>query len=148
MAKEKIQEHLNKIFDFIDIDPEVIIEEKENGSFDIQILGDNLNFLIGYQGESLDALQHLLSSAIFKDLEDWPSIRLDINQYKKSKLEKLEEMVKGIVDRVRFHQKEIILPPLNSYERRHVHTYISDYIDIESESRGEGKDRRLYIKPK
>ncbi len=148
MAKEKIQEHLNKIFDFIDIDPEVIIEEKENGSFDIQILGDNLNFLIGYQGESLDALQHLLSSAIFKDLEDWPSIRLDINQYKKSKLEKLEEMVKGIVDRVRFHQKEIRLPPLNSYERRHVHTYISDYIDIESESRGEGKDRRLYIKPK
>ena len=96
----------------------------------------------------MDALQHLLSSAIFKDLEDWPSIRLDINQYKKSKLEKLEEMVKGIVDRVRFHQKEIILPPLNSYERRHVHTYISDYIDIESESRGEGKDRRLYIKPK
>ena len=147
MPEKVIQKHLNNIFGFIDIDPDIAIKE-DSEAFRIDIEGNNLNYLIGYRGESLDALQYILSHAVYKDHGEWLPLSLDINGYRQNKLDKLEESVKGYVDRARFHQKEIRLPPLTPYERRHVHMLISDYIDVESESRGDGKNRRLFIIPK
>ena len=147
MPDKIIQKHLNNIFGFIDIDPDIAIKE-DGEAFRIDIEGNNLNYLIGYRGESLDALQYILSHAVYKDHGEWLPLSLDINGYRQNKLDKLEESVKGYVDRARFHQKEIRLPPLTPYERRHVHMLISDYIDVESESRGDGKNRRLFIIPK
>jgi len=147
MPKKIIKKHLDKILEFIEIDPEVTIEE-DGDAFRIKIEGDNLNFLIGYRGESLDALQYILSHAVYKEGNEWIPLSLDINGYRQNKLDKLEESVKGYVDRARFHQKEIRLPPLTPFERRYVHMLIDDYIDLKSESRGEGRNRRLFIIPK
>jgi len=146
MPKPSIQKHLNKILEFIDVSPDVDIT-KDGDAFRVEIDGDNLNFLIGYRGESLDALQYILSHAVFKEKSDWIPITLDINGYRQSKLDKLDEMVKGFIDRVRFHQKEIRLPPLTPYERRHIHMLLTDYVDVSSESRGEGRSRRLFLIP-
>ena len=77
MPKETLQKHLNKILDFIDVSPEVSINEAE-GALEVNIVGDNLNFLIGYRGESLDALQYILAHAVFKEKETWTPISLDI----------------------------------------------------------------------
>lgn len=147
MAKTIIKKHLDTILGFIDVSPDVKIE-KDGDAFRIDVEGDNLNFLIGYRGQSLDALQYILSHAVYKEKDEWIPLTLDINGYRQGKLDKLDEMVKGHIDRARFHQKEIRLPPLTPYERRHVHMLISDYIDVESESRGEGRNRRLFILPK
>ena len=146
MAKPTIKKHLNKILKFIDVSPDVKISE-DGDAFRIDIQGDNLNFLIGYRGESLDALQYILSHAVYKEKTNWIPLSLDINGYRQSKLEKLEDTVKSFIDRVRFHQKEIRLPPLTPYERRHIHMLLTDYVDVESESRGEGRDRRLFLMP-
>jgi len=146
MSKPSIEKHLNNILGFIDISPEVKISE-DGDAFRIDIKGDDLNFLIGYRGESLDALQYILSHAVFKEGSNWIPITLDINGYRQAKMDKLEEMVKGFIDRVRFHQKEIRLPPLTPYERRHIHILLIDYIDVGSESRGDGRDRRLFLMP-
>jgi len=146
MPKASIKKHLDVILGFIDISPDLEIK-KDGDAYRINIEGDELNFLIGYRGESLDALQYILSHAVFKEKEEWIPLTLDINGYRQAKLEKLDEMVKGHVDRARFHQKEVRLPPLTPYERRHVHMLIKDYIDVESESRGEGRERRLFVIP-
>ncbi len=146
MAKPTIKKHINKILGFIDVSPDVKIS-KDGDAFRVDIAGDNLNFLIGYRGESLDALQYILSHAVYKEKANWIPITLDINGYRQSKMDKLEEMVKSFIDRVRFHQKEIRLPPLTPYERRHIHVLLTDYVDVESESRGEGRDRRLFLMP-
>ena len=146
MSKQAVEKHLNKILDFIDIAPDITIEE-DGEAFRIDVVGDDLNFLIGYRGESLDALQYILNHAVFKETGAWIPLTLDINDYRKLKLDKLDETVKGFIDRVRFHQKEIRLPPLNPYERRHVHMLIGEYVDVDSESRGEGRDRRLFLVP-
>lgn len=147
MPRKSIEKHLNNIFGFIDISPKVKIEE-DDGAFRIDVQGEELNYLIGYRGESLDALQYILSHAVFKEVEEWTPITLDINDYRKEKMDKLEETVRGYVDRVRFHQKEVRLPPLSPYERRHIHMFIQDYLDVDSESRGEGRERRLFLFPK
>lgn len=147
MHKELIEKHLNSILEHIGVSPEITISEKD-GTYAAEINGDNLNFLIGYRGESLDALQYLLGHAVFKELGEWQQVSVDINNYKKEKLKKLDGMIKSSIDRARFHQNEYRLPPLNAYERKYVHTFVSDYPDIETESRGEGKDRRLFLIPK
>ncbi len=147
MSKAIIEKHLKEILGHIKVSPKIKIEE-DGEAFRIDIEGDDLNFLIGYRGESLEALQNILGHAVFKEEKDWIPITVDINGYRANKLEKIDEMVKSFVDRVRFHQKEMRLPPLTPYERRHVHTLIADYIDIESESKGEGANRRLFLKPK
>lgn len=146
MPKTSIQKHLDTILGFIDVSPNVVIK-KDGDAFRIDVEGEDLNFLIGYRGESLDAFQYILSHAVFKENEKWIPITLDINGYRQEKLDKLEDMIKGFVDRARFHQKEIRLPPLTPYERRHVHMLIGDYIDVNSESRGDGRDRRLFVIP-
>ncbi len=146
MPRPSIEKHLKKILEFIDVSPDVGVTQ-DGDAFRVEISGDKLNFLIGYRGESLDALQYILSHAVFKEKNNWIPITLDINGYRQSKLDKLDETVKGFVDRARFHQKEIRLPLLTPFERRHVHMLIAEYIDVASESRGEGRDRRLFLIP-
>ncbi len=145
--KKIIEKHLKEILKFIEVDPKVSVVEKEDG-VTVEIKGSDLNFLIGYRGESLDALQYILTQAVFRETGVWTPLSVDINGYKENKLEKIDEMVKGFIDRVRFHQKELRLPPLSAFERKHVHTLVADYIDVASESRGDGNDRRLYLVPK
>lgn len=144
---ETIEKQLNIIFDHLGIKPDTQITQNNDG-YEITITGDDLNFLIGYRGESLDALQYMLGHSVYKQTGNWEQIFVDINSYKKAKLEKLDDMLKTFIDRVRFHQKEYRLPPLSAYERKYVHTYIADYLDVKSESKGEGLDRRLFLSPK
>jgi len=57
-TKEILKTNLNKILDYMKVSPNVEIDEVEENNFRINISGDNLNFLIGFRGQSLEALQH------------------------------------------------------------------------------------------
>ena len=57
-------------------------------------------------------------------------------------------MAKSYIDRVRFFQKDVELPPMDPWERRQIHMFVSEYDDVVSESVGEGHERRVTLKPK
>ncbi len=147
MAEKIIEQKINEILDFMSVNPEVSVEE-EDETFVIKINGDDLNFLIGYRGESLNALQTLLANMVFAELNEWKHVVVDINGYRDVRKTKLEDMVRNFIDRVRFHKDEVVMPTMNSFERRQVHMFVSDYPDIVSESTGEGRDRRVVLKLK
>jgi spoIIIJ-associated protein len=144
MAKKLIKSKLDDILKLLDISPEVTIEEDEE-TYKVVVEGNDLSFLIGYRGESLQALQTLLSTMVFNESNEWVHIVVDINGYRDSRREKIEEMTRSFIDRVRFHNSEIEMPTMNSYERRQVHMFVSDYPDISSESAGEGRNRRVVL---
>ena len=146
--KEVIETNLKKIFSLIGIDPEYTIESSEEGVYDVKISGDNLNFLIGFRGQSLEALQTLLKLIIYRKTEKQIILSVDINSYKDQKSEKLQEMARGYIDKVRFFEKEIELPFMNPWERRQIHMFVAEYEDVISESTGEGESRRVVLKPK
>lgn len=146
--KEIIIESLNKIFSLIGIKPEYTIDIEEDNVYNVKISGDNLNFLIGFRGQSLEALQTLVKLIIFRKTEQQVTLSIDINDYKTAKSEKLQEMARGFIDKVRFFQKEIELPTMNPWERRQIHMFVAEYEDVESESTGEGENRRVVLKPK
>ena len=147
-TKELIKTNINKIFDYIGIEPELKLEEKEENNFDIEISGDDLNFLIGFRGQSLEGLQNIIKMMVFRETQVQPIITIDINEYRSRKTEKLQDMAKTFIDKVRFFQKDVELPRMSPWERRQVHLLVSEYDDIESESTGEGENRRVVLKLK
>lgn len=147
MSEQIIKTKLNEIFGHIGISPAVSISQEEE-TFKISITGEDLNFFIGYRGESLNALQTLLSNMVFNETGEWTRLIVDINGYRESRLDKIEEMTRNFIDRVRFHKAPVELPTMNSFERRQVHVFIQDYPDIVSESTGEGTSRRVVLKLK
>lgn len=145
--KEVIETNLKKIFTLIGINPDYTIEADEEGVYNVKISGDNLNFLIGFRGQSLEALQTLLKLIVFRKTEQQIVLSIDINGYKDQKSEKLQEMARGFIDKVRFFEKEIELPIMNPWERREIHMFVAEYEDVISESTGEGENRRVVLKP-
>ncbi|HNU76533.1 MAG TPA: R3H domain-containing nucleic acid-binding protein [bacterium] len=139
---------MNKIFQYIGIKPELSVEEIEENNFNVTVSGDDLNFLIGFRGQSLDGLQNILRLMIYRETQIQPLITLDINDYKSRKTEKIQDMAKTFIDKVRFFQKDVEMPRMSPWERRQIHVLVSEYDDIESESTGEGEDRRVVLKPK
>lgn len=147
-TKEVIETNLKKIFSLIGIKPEYSIECSEESVYDVKISGENLNFLIGFRGQSLEALQTLLKLIVYRKTEQQIILSIDINNYKDQKSEKLQEMARSFIDKVRFFEKEIELPFMNPWERRQIHMFVAEYEDVLSESTGEGASRRVVLKPK
>jgi len=150
-TKEIIETSLDKIFNYIGVKPEILIKEDkgdEGTVYSVTISGDNLNYLIGFRGQSLEALQILLKQILFRKTSEHTILTVDINEYKDRKVEKLQDLARSYIDKVRFFEKEIELPRMNPWERRQIHIFVAEYDDVESESTGEGEDRRVVLKPK
>ncbi|KKS20664.1 MAG: Single-stranded nucleic acid binding R3H domain protein [candidate division WWE3 bacterium GW2011_GWA1_41_8] len=146
--KEIIKVNVDRMMGFMGVSPDISISDSEEDTISVAVEGQNLNFLIGYRGESLDALQTILGLITFKETGEWVHVLVDINGYRKQKQEKIEQITKGYIDKVRFFGKDVEMSPMIAYERRQVHTFISEYDDIISESTGEGPARRVVLKPK
>jgi len=142
------KELLGNIFSHFGINPQIDVQTGPEETLVVNVNGDNLNYLIGYRGQSLDALSDLLNHMIFKKTNEWPSLLLDINGYNQQRIDRLHNLAKRFIDRVRFFQTEVEMPILNPWERKQIHTYMADYDDVTSESRGEGRSRKMYLLPK
>ncbi|MFA6190470.1 MAG: R3H domain-containing nucleic acid-binding protein [Candidatus Staskawiczbacteria bacterium] len=126
-----IQESVKEDLDIIDLD--IKIEEPQ--------------ILIGQQGQTLFELQRLLRSVLNKKFQQNFYLNLDIDGYKKKKIEYLKYLVKDYADQVSFNKEERELSPMSSYERRIVHAELAKRTDVVTESRGEGLERHIVIKP-
>ena len=110
------------------------------------IKGEKLGKLIGYHGENLQSLQLLLSG--LKTRNEWPiRMYLDIDGYKASKNQTLEELANKTADQAVKIERNIHLDPMSAYERRIIHTTLQEREDVTTESTGEGEKRHVVVKP-
>ena len=103
--------------------------------------------LIGEGGQTLVEIQHLLKAILRRKIGTLFYIDLDINNYKKKKIEYLKELARSTADEVSLTKKEKDLFPMPSYERRIIHLELADRSDVTTESVGEGFERKVVIKP-
>lgn len=104
--------------------------------------------LIGYHGQTLAALQQIITLMAFKKFNQWLKILVDVEDYREKRKESLEQMTQGIVERVKSSGQPQSLPPMSSFERRIIHMFLADQPEVESVSEGEGEQRHIIIKPK
>lgn len=103
--------------------------------------------LIGNRGETIDALQLLVNQIVNKDNEQFKRVVIDVGSWRKHKEGELEAKSRRWADEVLQTSKEIEIDPIPSWQRRIIHLVIEDIEGVTSESIGEGRDRRLIIKP-
>lgn len=104
-------------------------------------------FLIGQHGQALQELQHIVRLLVNKKLKKPLHVKLDINGYKKKKIDHVRRLAVNVADEAAVTREEKILPPMSSYERMVVHSTLADRSDVVTESRGEGLQRFVVIKP-
>ena len=111
--------------------------------------GDDLGYMIGNHGRHLDSLQYILQLMVGRVVEQDPQYRVlvDVGGYRKEKDSRIEEIALQKADDVRILGEEMEMEPMSPADRRVVHTALSQFDDITTESIGEGRDRRVVIKP-
>ena len=145
-----IQQAVEKLLQLMEIEARATIELDESNIVKVQIDGDELGVLIGYHGETLAALQTVIGLMINRDTagddENRYKVVVNVGDYRQRQKESLEALARRSAERVRFTKKPLTLSPMSSYDRRIVHLALERESDVESESVGEGRERRLIIK--
>ncbi len=148
ILKETLTEILNKIgTDFT----KITVEETDKDNFSINIESENPSLLIGYHGENIQALQHLLKVLVFKKTQNEKyNILVDIDNYRKRREENTIGFAERKIDFLRKTGRPQTLPPMSPYFRRKVHLHCMNpgFEDVETESRGTGEDRHILLKLK
>ena len=113
----------------------------------INLKTDEPKILIGERGQTLGEIQRLLKVILRKQIDQEFYIDLDINGYKKKKIEYLKELARSVADDVALMKEEKILPSMPAYERRIIHMELSEREGIITDSIGREPERKIVIKP-
>ena len=127
----------------ISIESEILYN---NESFNITLVTSNNSLLIGKEGKNLQALQNIIRQSLKVKTGINIKVNIDISNYKQKKLNNLENEIKKIAKEVVKTKVDVSLDPMYSYERRCIHSLISEYENLTTESVGEGKERHIIIK--
>lgn len=143
---EKIKKETRNFFEKMTVNVEINSLSQRNETLFLNLRTEEPRILIGEKGKTLLAIQRLLRIITRKEIPEKFFIDLDINNYKKKKLEYLKELARSIADEVSLTKKERILSPMPAYERRIIHLELADRQDITTESIGEEPERRVVIR--
>lgn len=109
---------------------------------------EDLGVLIGKRGQTLDSLQYILSLVVNKNSESYIRIKLDTENYRKKRKDKLEILAKNIAAKVKKTGKFTELEPMNAYERRIIHAALQGDNMVSTKSVGEEPFRHITVYPK
>ena len=149
-----IKETLEKLLDILAVSYVGVKISKEGSDvYYTEIKTDNSSLLIGWHGETIAAIQHILKCLLWKQgVESDIQIVVDVDGYKKRQEESVIRLAERKAEMAIADQKSVLLPPMNAYLRRKIHLYLanSDKFKklITTDSIGEGTRRQLKIIPK
>lgn len=146
-VKNYLKEFINDYSKLMNIEIKYELTETE-GIYNLTLVSENNPILIGREGKTLECLQLLIRQAVQKQTGFSIKVNVDISGYKNKKIKNLEYEVKKIAREVQSSKIDASLDPMNSFERRKIHTLISTMDHLETESVGEGRERHIVIKYK
>ena len=152
---ELSQEEQNKAKENLEIFMKDFVEKLPEGTtykietttayINVDIMSKDLGYLIGYRGDTLYALQNVLSAIAGKEIENRVRVILDIEGYKAKREKTLEELAEKVAKTVIRTKKPIKLEPMQAYERKIIHSKLQQNSKIETISVGEEPHRRIII---
>ena len=136
---------LQHILQYMNIRAVVQVRSTSPLSLNIQGINENLGLLIGRRGETLSALQLLVSLIVGHRTKHRMRITIDAENYRERREENLRSLALRVAQQVRNYRRSIALEAMPPNERRIVHIALADSKDISTESIGEGDERRVVI---
>lgn len=116
-------------------------------NFDIYVdmNGENLNYLIGYRGETINAIQTILTAIANKKSTQKIRVYLDIAGYREKRIKTLEDLAEKLARTVERTKKSVTLEPMTAYERKIIHTKLQNNSKVKTFSKGEEPYRKIVI---
>lgn len=150
---EELESILTEITDFLGLEMEYDyeIEAYETAKGDereimkVRLKGDRDPLLIGYHGQTLDRIQHIVSMSLSSKFQQIVRVALNVNDYRDGREDYLTGLASRTAEQVIESGLEVELEPMKAPDRRIVHNALGNDPQIETQSTGEGRDRRIIV---
>lgn len=139
--------YIEDFFKMLGVDVKVAVTPVED-MLDVTLETEESGIIIGYHGETLESLQLLLSLGVSKKIGRFIRVMIDVGDYRKQRTDYLHQLAEQMKESVLREQRERVVTSLKSWERRVIHMLLKDDDQVETESRGTGRERVLVIKPR
>jgi spoIIIJ-associated protein len=137
-------DYLERLLDIVDYDGDIDLDV-ENGRALVAIVGNDLQPLIGRNGETLDALQELTRLAVQQQTGERSRLMLDVSGHRQARRAELSVLAERTARQVLESGESVTLSPMNPFERKVVHDAVSAIEGVRSESEGEEPQRRVVV---
>lgn len=144
-TEEKIEVFLKGLLEHMDSQAVPHCYQTEGNTYKVDLVGDDLGYLIGRRGDTLDAIQHLANYTINRDVEGHIRINVDAESYREKREESLRRYARKKAQQVLKARRRTTLEPMNAYERHVIHAALQDMENITTHSTGVEPNRRVVI---
>lgn len=141
------KKYLEDLLSFFGLNTDIYATTEDHEVIELNVPSTQLNgFLIGQRGDTVRALQYLVSNALKNNGYEVTRVNVDVADYKKQQAERLAERAQEWIKKVQDSGEVMHLQPMNAADRRTVHKVVSE-AGLATESEGEGRDRHVVLKP-
>ncbi len=142
--EREAESFLREIFLTMGLIVKIKAEMKDKHLF-VELTGDDMGILIGKRGQTLDALQYLVNLVVNKKSPYYISVMLDTENYRQRRRETLESLAFNLAKKVKHTRRNVVLEPMNPYERRIIHSALQNDRYVTTYSEGEEPYRNVVI---
>ena len=144
-VEEKIEVFLKGLLEHMGSQAVPHAVKAEGNTYNVELTGEDLGYLIGRRGDTLDALQHLANYTINRGVEGHLRINVDAENYREKREESLRSYARKKAHQVLKARRRTTLEPMNAYERHVIHAALQDMDNITTHSTGTEPNRRIVI---
>jgi spoIIIJ-associated protein len=145
---ETAREFLLEVIAALGMDGDVEVQQEEDGTWRLEVVGEGAGDLIGRYGDGINALQYLVGLITIRRTGEQCRVMLDAEGYRDRRHAALVEQARELAAEVAAAGQEAELDPLGAFERRIIHNALLEHPDVVTYSEGMEPDRRVIIAPR
>ena len=144
-VEEKIETFLKGLLEHMGSKAVPHAVKGEGNTYNVELTGEDLGYLIGRRGDTLDALQHLANYTINRGVEGHLRINVDAEDYREKREDSLRRYARKKAQQVLKARRRTTLEPMNAYERHVIHAALQEMDNVSTHSTGTEPNRRIVI---
>ena len=143
--EEKIEAFIKGLLEHMGSDAVPHAWKADENTYKVDLVGDDLGYLIGRRGDTLDAIQHLTNYSVNRGIEGHVRINVDAEAYREKREDSLRRYARKKAQQVLKARRRTTLEPMNAYERHVIHATLQEMDNITTYSTGTEPNRRVVI---
>ena len=144
-TEEKIEQFIQGLLEHMDSKAVPHCWKVDGNTYKVDLTGEDLGYLIGRRGETLDAIQHLTNYTVNRDVDGHIRVNVDAESYREKREDSLRRYARKKAQQVLKARRRTTLEPMNAYERHVIHAALQDMENITTHSTGVEPNRRVVI---
>ena len=144
-VEEKVEQFIKGLLEHMGSQAEAHAVKGEDNTYRVELVGEDLGYLIGRRGDTLDAIQHLTNYAVNREVEGHIRVNVDAEDYRAKREDSLRKYARKKAQQVLKARRRTTLEPMNAYERHVIHATLQEMENITTYSTGTEPNRRVVV---